>query len=958
MGEYFWDNDPGQGSGNTLVAIDGDFNQAIEQGFESNMVFPSSGNRVFNIRFKDENGNWGQVFKQTILVHDGVPQRNPTVQQAEFYWDNDPGVGNATALQSLDGNFNQALEQLIASNIDVPTQGIHVLGLRVKDENGNWSSTFSKAIMVNPALSTRNIRIQLGEYFWDNDPGQGSGNTLVAIDGDFNQAIEQGFESNMVFPSSGNRVFNIRFKDENGNWGQVFKQTILVHDGVPQRNPTVQQAEFYWDNDPGVGNATALQSLDGNFNQALEQLIASNIDVPTQGIHVLGLRVKDENGNWSSTFSKAIMVNPALSTRNIRIQLGEYFWDNDPGQGSGNTLVAIDGDFNQAIEQVFDESLDIISSGFHIFNLRVQDENGQWGDLFSKVVRIRSSINSPINYICQGDSIELQIQGNLNYSWSPNIGLNTTTGSTVIASPSSSTVYTVIGTNGDYTDTTYFYLNVLESPTLVVNETIETSCPDCIDGSIYVSVESEGSYTQYWTSYGFYSTDEDLINIPSGEYVITVENDNNCVTIDTITVNAIAIEGCMDSLACNYMPDANIDNGSCLFAEDFYNCNDECINDINNNGICDELEIYGCMDTEALNFDSDANTDDGSCMYEIWGCTDEQAYNFNPLATHDDGSCDLSCLQPLQPYTNNIIHNRVTFNWAPPTHSPSYYMIRYRKINDNEWVVISVGPQNHTPYNITSRTRFFMEPNTTYMWNIKAFKIDSIGETICQSPWSESSLFTTLPDCPNLVNLSTYTESKWVTFTANSPESDIEIWLSKGKIRELEQDSFRYVEGSSSIYKLKGNFRPATDYEWHTKAWCIGNVDEEGNSDIMYHSGWGDFNAFSTEENCNKLPINLSTTGYIPGYYYNFITMSWDTPQSGQPHHYFLELKNENTGQVWQWNNIDGSATSKTKFGLTDGEYSWKIKGSCGTNGTTWATPFTESIYYTIGGEKYIMKVS
>ena len=98
--------------------------------------------------------------------------------------------------------------------------------------------------MVNPALSTRNIRIQLGKYFWDNDPGQGSGNILVAIDGDFNQAIEQGFESNMVFPSSGNRVFNIRFKDENGNWGQVFKQTILVHDGVPQRNLLFNKQSF------------------------------------------------------------------------------------------------------------------------------------------------------------------------------------------------------------------------------------------------------------------------------------------------------------------------------------------------------------------------------------------------------------------------------------------------------------------------------------------------------------------------------------------------------------------------------------------------------------------------------------------------------------------------------------------------------------------------------------------
>ena len=35
---------------------------------------------------------------------------------------------------------------------------------------------------------------------------------------------------------------------------------------------------------------------------------------------------------------------------------------------------------------------------------------------------------------------------------------------------------------------------------------------------------------------------------------------------------------------------------------------------------------------------------------------------------------------------------------------------------------------------------------------------------------------------------------------------------------------------------LKGNFDPSTDYEWHTKAWCTGNVDSDGNSDPMYHS--------------------------------------------------------------------------------------------------------------------------
>ena len=37
-------------------------------------------------------------------------------------------------------------------------QGVHVLSLRLKDEDG--VCTFSKAIMVNPALSSRTILIQ------------------------------------------------------------------------------------------------------------------------------------------------------------------------------------------------------------------------------------------------------------------------------------------------------------------------------------------------------------------------------------------------------------------------------------------------------------------------------------------------------------------------------------------------------------------------------------------------------------------------------------------------------------------------------------------------------------------------------------------------------------------------------------------------------------------------------
>ena len=48
--------------------------------------------------------------------------------------------------------------------------------------------------------------------------------------------------------------------------------------------------------------------------------------------------------------------------------------------------------------------------------------------------------------------------------------------------------------------------------------------------------------------------------------------------------------GCTDSLACNYNYEANYDDGSCIYPQNYYSCSGDCINDINQNNICDELE--------------------------------------------------------------------------------------------------------------------------------------------------------------------------------------------------------------------------------------------------------------------------------------------------------------------------------------------------------------------------------
>ena len=77
----------------------------------------------------------------------------------------------------------------------------------------------------------------------------------------------------------------------------------------------------------------------------------------------------------------------------------------------------------------------------------------------------------------------------------------------------------------------------------------------------------------------------------------------------------LEIAGCTDEMACNYDATATDDDGMCEYAEEYYDCEGNCLNDADGDGVCDELEIAGCTDPEAENYNEDATDDDGSCYY-------------------------------------------------------------------------------------------------------------------------------------------------------------------------------------------------------------------------------------------------------------------------------------------------------------------------------------------------------
>jgi hypothetical protein len=108
--------------------------------------------------------------------------------------------------------------------------------------------------------------------------------------------------------------------------------------------------------------------------------------------------------------------------------------------------------------------------------------------------------------------------------------------------------------------------------------------------------------------------------------------------------------GCTDVEACNYDPEATLDNGNCEYitcagCTDWNACN-YCYNATFDDGSCDYEICAGCWDQYACNALDFKDyyfynyIDDGSCEYETCaGCTDPSACNFDSEATIEDGSC-------------------------------------------------------------------------------------------------------------------------------------------------------------------------------------------------------------------------------------------------------------------------------------------------------------------------------
>ncbi|HRO41335.1 MAG TPA: T9SS type A sorting domain-containing protein [Flavipsychrobacter sp.] len=403
--EYFFDSDPGFGSG-TQVTISTPAANISALSFNASVSSLSNGIHTMYIRTKDANGRWSQTFAHTMAKVQPVfsnPHSLSNISHAEYFIDTDPGFGNGTAITLSSATNISSL--LINVNVASINTGLHTLYIRTKDANG-WSvvANMPFAKVQNPFGNPNSItNITKLEYFFDSDPGFGNG-TDVPVSANTNISGFT-FNANVTALSQGLHTLYLRSKDAQGKWTMVHSMPFAKVQ-MPFANPNsisnIVKMEYFYDYDPGFGNGvdvpvTANATINNfSFNTSVSSL--------SSGLHTLYVRTKDAQGKWSVTFSQqfsriqGISGNPAQISK---INKAEYFFNSDPGHGNGTNIPLTAATTISNLS--FNADVSTLPNGMHTMYVRTRDSLGQWSIsnnmIFAKVQPVSGNPNTTSNVV-------------------------------------------------------------------------------------------------------------------------------------------------------------------------------------------------------------------------------------------------------------------------------------------------------------------------------------------------------------------------------------------------------------------------------------------------------------------------------------------------------------------------------------------------------------------------------
>ncbi len=315
-----------------------------------------------------------------------VPASAPQViNAAEYFIDNDPGLGRGTALTITPGVNIAALPVNI--NVSGLQNGAHSLYIRVRNADGNWSIVSVRPFLYDSDFPYTTVtpapqQVVAAEYFIDTDPGVGNATAISvtpALDiSNLNVTVNTAGQSN------GTHRLYLRTKSAEGKWSIVaFREFIVAFNPdyptalTPAGNLAL--AEYFIDTDPGLGKGQPISI--GAVTNVANLDVAVNTAGLSMGTHRVYVRVKNTSGAWGIVSYREFLVEagvpyPAAPVAAENVVAAEYFIDTDPGYGRGNAITITPGlqvaDINVAA------NTSGLSQGVHRVYIRTKSSEGRW----------------------------------------------------------------------------------------------------------------------------------------------------------------------------------------------------------------------------------------------------------------------------------------------------------------------------------------------------------------------------------------------------------------------------------------------------------------------------------------------------------------------------------------------------------------------------------------------------
>ncbi|MES2777419.1 MAG: T9SS type A sorting domain-containing protein [Bacteroidota bacterium] len=312
-------------------------------------------------------------------------QAQTNITYAEYYIDQDPGFNMGTPISITPGTSVPNIP--ITFNVTGISPGAHFFGARARNANGVWSMNYFW-IMFRPFLVTLAPgplnTVNKVEYFIDTDPGIGNATNVPVASPAINLA-DLAINIDPTPLEKGVHIMGSRSRTSDGKWSQtIYWLFVKPYNNIPTpASPVnINYFEYFIDQDPGLGLATPFGITPGvNLSDVSLPL---NIAALRNGVHTVGSRVRDAQGDWSQTnywlFVKPYAAAPAPGAV-PNITALEYFLDYDPGLGNGIPIPVAPA--TVLTDLSFNVDVSAIIPGTHNVVIRARDANGNWSKVNS-----------------------------------------------------------------------------------------------------------------------------------------------------------------------------------------------------------------------------------------------------------------------------------------------------------------------------------------------------------------------------------------------------------------------------------------------------------------------------------------------------------------------------------------------------------------------------------------------